>query len=991
MQNNRQSWASGRIFCRWQCSWFSSTRRPQCRSTPCTWLHRQYRQCSSITGYSGEPVSQQFPWIAYLVCHTWTSTTPLEFSFADLGRWPINLDRPDTRSLGRGHWSGCSHCLSNLWSSTTKRTERAVGSTWHHTFTRSATSPLFRLGHGCVLGWPWGCQKVHCRHVLAGSCQWILGSWRCWFTSFVLTNLTKKVLHFSWLDTYPSHSWRCPFDAFWAHLHCLCAGKLWRRSCISCTSSTNCWSSWPNVCNCSRRWHAIGFRNFTVFAGERRWWQWRRLWSGDAGSWGWPVATRCACCLQLPCLSSSPSSHAFVPEPRVWCTVALGVGSRLWHSAWIIGDIACNSRAHGWTAWWWLELHCAALGWYPCSVYRLSGHCGRRGALPTVIPGTLPALPATTRSVTRTPPYITRSLVLQYAGVHQYCAVQRDRCLVYIDNRGWPILQPGPQRVRHGTYLRVIVPPAEDGTHNTLQAIRYVETYAANFLQQASPPASSPAPAPVTNPVPPAPPPWPTFTTPHQQQVWINELEEAFLEHSHVECEEEGKVLYAAGWFINNANYRKCPVPQMTKLMADSHSWFEEVMQLWAHQFQPDAPVRIHVVQPYPPAASHRAFAIHLLIEQNLMEGKAANIVSFHVQGHLQDQLWQSALSLPRWVATEDLIDATELNFLCETRRCTAVCGRMHFQRFIREEIASGMSIEIFSQPPRECDVDPTASSSTRPHVPRTIHAVSGNALIQTSTRSSTTYSGFVDRVLSATAKVTDDVIDDHLLQQCLEAEDLQHDAAALIQLHLSKNHIGFASYWGSGFVCHRGTLSSPYRGPKSRPVLSEAIEFAKLPLCDYCTIGHALLRPAMCLLTPHRILVRRTGGLPCRRGPKWQSLWKQRSLAVKGESMRTISSCIARLQIGSNNCLMPSSSFSFCPKDFICTQPPMMRCALHGSIVILSLRVRLWSSLMELLGACFVFGSTTKGSLPSMDVQRGRSSQPLSILCGLVLLSPTT
>ena len=377
--------------------------------------------------------------------------------------------------------------------------------------------------------------------------------------------------------------------------------------------------------------------------------------------------------------------------------------------------------------------------------------------------------------------------MLQYAGVHQYCAVQRDRCLVYIDNRGWPILQPGPQRVRHGTYLRVIVPPAEDGTHNTLQAIRYVETYAANFLQQASPPASSPAPAPVTNPVPPAPPPWPTFTTPHQQQVWINELEEAFLEHSHIECEEEGKVLYAAGWFINNANYRKCPVPQMTKLMADSHSWFEEVMQLWAHQFQPDAPVRIHVVQPYPPAASHRAFAIHLLIEQNLMEGKAANIVSFHVQGHLQDQLWQSALSLPRWVATEDLIDATELNFLCETRRCTAVCGRMHFQRFIREEIASGMSIEIFSQPPRECDVDPTASSSTRPHVPRTIHAVSGNALIQTSTRSSTTYSGFVDRVLSATAKVTDDVIDDHLLQQCLEAEDLQHDAAALIQLHLSK------------------------------------------------------------------------------------------------------------------------------------------------------------------------------------------------------------
>ena len=70
-----------------------------------------------------------------------------------------------------------------------------------------------------------------------------------------------------------------------------------------------------------------------------------------------------------------------------------------------------------------------------------------------LMPGTLPPLPATTRRVLRIPPYITRPLVLQYAGVHQYCAVQRDRCLVYIDNRGWPILQPGPQRVRHGNYF----------------------------------------------------------------------------------------------------------------------------------------------------------------------------------------------------------------------------------------------------------------------------------------------------------------------------------------------------------------------------------------------------------------------------------------------------------------------------------------------------------------------------------------------------------
>ena len=116
--------------------------------------------------------------------------------------------------------------------------------------------------------------------------------------------------------------------------------------------------------------------------------------------------------------------------------------------------------------------------------------------------GRVPAFPATVRRVLRMPPFITRQDVLRFAGVYQYCVVQHDSCLVYFNNEGWPILRPGPRQVQHGTYLRAIVPPASDGTLNTLQAIRQVETYVAGLLASPGPQAPSPAPAPTPTPSP---------------------------------------------------------------------------------------------------------------------------------------------------------------------------------------------------------------------------------------------------------------------------------------------------------------------------------------------------------------------------------------------------------------------------------------------------------------------------------------------------------
>ena len=113
----------------------------------------------------------------------------------------------------------------------------------------------------------------------------------------------------------------------------------------------------------------------------------------------------------------------------------------------------------------------------------------------------------------------------------------------YFNNEGWPILRPGPRQVSTWhIYLRAIVPPASDGTLNTLQAIRQVETYVAGLLAAPSPAAPSPAPAPTPMPSPantgfgPLPP----CVSLQSFENWHRELREAFDEHAHIEMRMKG-------------------------------------------------------------------------------------------------------------------------------------------------------------------------------------------------------------------------------------------------------------------------------------------------------------------------------------------------------------------------------------------------------------------------------------------------------------------
>ena len=300
-------------------------------------------------------------------------------------------------------------------------------------------------------------------------------------------------------------------------------------------------------------------------------------------------------------------------------------------------------------------------------------------------------------------------------------------------------MQPGPRVMRHGNYLRVIVPPPLDET-NTLLAIHVAETQLPRitFAPHVHPqlpdqaPASAPshhghhAPAP------------PQLNAPARPALidnhWFPPLQQIYDEQALVEFEEEGPILYVWTWMINHESYTKCPAARIVKLDELRHLWLQDLLEPWQDELQADAPTQLRIVHGRPPQDSFRVDTVHIMIEQHPCEGKAANVISavFHAQ-HV-DRLLQAGFSTQRSLCTEDIIDSLQINHICELQRCRACIGHIPMEQFVRHEVSSGSSIELHVRHPI-CQQDETAASSTEPFVPRTILPTTANSLMQVSRR----------------------------------------------------------------------------------------------------------------------------------------------------------------------------------------------------------------------------------------------------------------
>eukprot|EP00435_Cladocopium_sp_Y103_P072911 s31_g41.t1 len=327
-----------------------------------------------------------------------------------------------------------------------------------------------------------------------------------------------------------------------------------------------------------------------------------------------------------------------------------------------------------------------------------------------------------------------REGVLGYAGVRRYCAQQRQRCLVELNGQGWPILRPGPVRLQHGCYLRVVVPPPF-ALEDTLHAIQVAErppapTAAwtpASSSATALPPSPVPSPAEVVGPR-------PSMEYVSNERRWQAEIQELYDEHALLEFEEEGPILYLWTWFINHETFPHCRVAKAIRLDGLKQHWRNDLLDPWNEVLQIGVPVQFHVVSPRPPHADLRMDTPHIIIEQNVQPGKVAGVVSALFHGLHGDKLMQAAHSLPRWICTEDLVDLLHTNHICEVQRCTARSGIVPFNQFLRDDIPTGIGIEVHVRPVT-CPTDATASSSAEPFTARLTTATEAHSFMQISRR----------------------------------------------------------------------------------------------------------------------------------------------------------------------------------------------------------------------------------------------------------------
>ena len=236
------------------------------------------------------------------------------------------------------------------------------------------------------------------------------------------------------------------------------------------------------------------------------------------------------------------------------------------------------------------------------------------------LPNGLLVPPTVSRRVMRIHPPVHRSQLLLLTGLHDYCELHGDKCIIFENNHIWPAHDRTVHALRHGAYIRIQIPPPEDPLLDTETAIAISREFAlqsdrgqqSTFCRANQP--SSPrsrqaegdsnsllrlsiqsfvevcsswqaqwqpmqlkvAPEQVVHPTlsnerqgPPQglPPPRPLSRFHGRDFDTLNNL---FASGSLIECEEEGPIAYVDTWYIHHFHRQQCRDPRAVKLYQDS-------------------------------------------------------------------------------------------------------------------------------------------------------------------------------------------------------------------------------------------------------------------------------------------------------------------------------------------------------------------------------------------------------------------------------------
>ena len=325
-------------------------------------------------------------------------------------------------------------------------------------------------------------------------------------------------------------------------------------------------------------------------------------------------------------------------------------------------------------------------------------------------------------------PTLHRSQVLLTLGLHDYCELQTDRCLVHHDNELWSPSDPSAHNIEHGAYIRVEVPPPHDDNLDTDIAIAISREFslpsastatvgdcdhtsmfqmAAHICQYkvASQDVQSP----------------PLLSRlgldqhahrPRHRRVQFAgddffNFERSFLAHSFVECEEEGHVAYIDTWFIHHRNHPTCRASRAVRLHEDPAEWLHDIIEPWEDLLQAQEDVLLHLVRPPPPCSHFGCTLAHVIVEQSSRPEFVPGMVSILDFDDVPSIPSHSAYPMPNLLNHNAVLRLADALFACRSRHCRVLLGALPFGLYDFEFIqgGTGLVIHLQARHPQEPDL----------------------------------------------------------------------------------------------------------------------------------------------------------------------------------------------------------------------------------------------------------------------------------------------
>ena len=341
--------------------------------------------------------------------------------------------------------------------------------------------------------------------------------------------------------------------------------------------------------------------------------------------------------------------------------------------------------------------------------------------------------PSTSRKVMKLLPTLHRSQVLLTLGLHDYCELQTDRCLVHHDNELWSACDPSAHNIEHGAYLRIEVPPPHDDNLDTDVAIAisrefslaHVSSVTTEDCDRSSMFQTSAhicqfkvAPQDVQSP------PLLSMLGSGQQaprhrhrrvqfagEDFIN-FERIFLAHSFIECEEEGHVAYLDTWFIHHRNHPTCRTFRAVRLHEDPAEWIHDIIEPWEDLLQPQEDILLHLVRPPPPCSRFGCTLAHVIIEQSSRPDFVPGLISILDFDDNTGIPSHSAYSMPNLLNHNAVLRMADALFTCRLRPCRVLLGALPFGLYDYELIHRGIGFVIHLQARQPLQSDLSDDSS---------------------------------------------------------------------------------------------------------------------------------------------------------------------------------------------------------------------------------------------------------------------------------------